>query len=125
MPFDSPELPELLVSIREHLQQLAPKLDGSDRYETLVSIYLLDIATRELDHLQLTAVADEALLRGLLSADSKVADGDLCRYLAAELRQGKHDQDLDTLLQPLLQHVRDKVAVSRPEMLERDEDSSR
>ena len=125
MPFDSPELPELLVAIREHLQQLAPKLDGSDRYETLVSIYLLEIATRELEHWQRTAGADEALLRGLLSADSNIADSDLCRSLAAELRQGKHDQALGALLQPLLQHVRDKVAVSRPEMLERDENSSR
>ncbi|MGB1883949.1 MAG: DUF6285 domain-containing protein [Gammaproteobacteria bacterium] len=120
MPLDQPELSELVVAVREHLDALVQKLDGQDRYETLVSVYLLDVISRELSAWQPQSGDDERRLRQLLKEGGGVDDAELTHRLSAELRGGLHDDRLGEMLEPLLEHVRAKVMVSRPDLLDID-----
>lgn len=121
MPHDWPDLPDLLTTVREFLQAVGPRLDVQDRYHALCCVYLLEIAARELGEWQHVDGADEARLRALVNNGDALLPAEAVRELCTDIRAGRHDDRLEDLLEVMLEHVRHKVAVSRPDHLKQDE----
>ena len=119
MPHDAPDLPGLLDAVKEFVTEITPRLTGRDRYHALCSVYLLEIAQRELSEWEHQATADDARIRALTgaadggAASAREARADLC----ALIRRGDFDSSLDQLHAELLAHVVDKVRVSKPDVL--------
>lgn len=126
MPHDQPPLNDILATVRDFLHELVPTLDGQGRYHALCSIYLLEIALRELAEWQRRENDDDRRLARLLRPPDRPADPEtLHAELAAAIRDGRFDADLDTLLEPMLAHARARGLVSRPDIVQQtDEESS-
>jgi acetoacetate decarboxylase len=117
MPHDPPELPELINTVLEFVDGIAPKLDAQDRYHALCAGYLLEIVLRELADWQAPETADDRRLRACANLPDLPVN-ELTRRLSAAIRAGKFDQRMDELLETLTEHVVAKVKVSRPSCLE-------
>lgn len=116
MPHDAPDLPEILCTVREFLDDLVTRLDGLDRYHALCSRQLLDVAGRELGEWRRTPGEDERRLAALVGGEpgDDAARERLCR----EIRAGRRDEELAALLEVLLEHVAAKARVARPDHLD-------
>ena len=117
MPHDAPNIEGLLITVRDYLRDLGPRLDSGDRYHALCCIYLLEIVERELTQWRREPTTDDERINRLAGTvpgtDSTVALSTLCEAI----RDGRFDGQLDTLLPDLLAHVEDKVRISRPDIL--------
>jgi Domain of unknown function (DUF6285) len=118
MTYDNPSLPEILRTVREFVDSVSPRLDGLDRYHALCTIYLLEIAERELNDWQPAPRADDLRLRNWLAMPESTQPAALVEELCMRIRAGTYDQDMDGLLALLTAHVRDKVAISKPSALD-------
>ncbi|MCP5198645.1 MAG: hypothetical protein H6977_01445 [Gammaproteobacteria bacterium] len=119
MAHDNPPLEEILRTVREFLVDLTPRLDGKDRYHGLVSAFLVEIVERELaGEWQHPATADDRRLRELaLALGVEPGDEHLHAVLSRALRAGRADARMDEVLGVLIDHVVDKVRVTRPDLL--------
>ena len=106
---DQPGVEEILVTVREFIDEITDRLDGIDRYHAMCSSYLLGVAQRELMHGGAADAADALALAGLPQEAGE---------LAARLRQGEFDAQWDALLPRMLEHVINKVRISKPEHLD-------
>jgi hypothetical protein len=88
-----PPLDELLLTVRDFLLEIRPRLDGAHRYHAQVAAYLLEIAQRELQ--------DRSDMEKLRTA----------------MRSGALDAREDELRAALLTDVIAAVAVTRPDHL--------
>ncbi|MEQ8234177.1 MAG: DUF6285 domain-containing protein [Gammaproteobacteria bacterium] len=117
MAHDGPVLPEMLATVREFIADITPRLDGLDRYHALCAQFLLDCAQRELTEWRHATSADDERLRALVDAPAARPMDDVVRELAAAIRTGRFDDDLESLLETLTAHVVDKVRVAKPAVL--------
>lgn len=105
---DAPELPEILRTAREFIDEITDRLSGQDRYHALCTSYLLAVAEREL--------ADGPAIDQAERAAFSEWAGDTAT-LAAQIRSGALDAQWDRLFPQLLTHVINKVRISKPEHL--------
>lgn len=108
MQRDAPDLPEILRSVREFIDDLTSRLAGQDRYHALCASYLLSIGERELA-LGPAFDAEEAVIFADLAQDAAT--------LSARLRSGALDERWDDLTARVLAHVVNNVRISRPDQL--------
>ena len=105
---DQPGVEEILVTVREFIEDITEKLEGIDRYHAMCASYLLSVAQREVTQGAAVDASDAAALAGLPQDAGE---------LASRLRQGEFDAQWDTLLPRMLEHVINKVRISKPEHL--------
>ena len=106
---DQPGVEEIVVTVREFLEEITERLQGIDRYHAMCASYLLAIAQRELAQGAAADDADSVALAGLPQEAGE---------LAARLRRGEFDDQWNELLPRMLAHVVNKVRISKPEHLE-------
>jgi hypothetical protein len=112
VPHDLPDPPALLEAVREFLSdEVEPELDGRVRYHLKVAINVLAIAEREL------RLADEHAARHLERLERLGFAGDA--ELADALRSGALDDRLEDVAAELRAMVADKLAVARPDHIDR------
>lgn len=118
MAHDQPDLPEILRTVREFIDDLVPRLGGLERYHALCALHLLDIALRELvAEWRHTETDDDRRLRALLGTDAALSSAEVRARLAHDIRDGRFDAELPALLAPLLAHVVAKVRIAKPDVL--------
>ncbi|HEY2160067.1 MAG TPA: DUF6285 domain-containing protein [Solirubrobacteraceae bacterium] len=111
-PHDLPDPPALLEAVREFLaDEVEPELDRRLRYHLKVAINVLAIVEREL------RLGDEHAVRhrerlARLGFDSDAA-------LADAIRSGVVDDRLEQVASELRELVADKLAVARPDHIDR------
>ncbi len=111
-PHDIPDPPTLLEAVREFLtEQVEPRLEGQPRWHAKVAANVLAIVERELRLGPGDAARHlERLGRLGFATDAELSDA---------LRAGKLDHRLDQLTGELREMVADKLAVARPDHIER------
>ncbi len=99
-----PDLPDILLIVREFLQKLAPSLPPGQKFEAQVASYLLEIAQREISE---------------ISAEGAVSDRDVVTtgLLCEEIRSGARDRVWDQTLQDALDDTIARVRIVRPSHL--------
>lgn len=114
---DTPDITELLATVHEFIDGITDKLDGQDKYFALCSMFLLEIVQRELKDWRPELTDDDEQLMtfttGIDNPNQALAN------LSKMIRGGELDDRMDELLPMLIQHVKAKVAVTKPEYLER------
>ena len=111
-PHDLPDPPSLLEAVREFLaEDVEPELEGRLRYHLKVAVNVLAIVERELrlgeEH---AARHRERLARIGFQTDTELADA---------IRAGRLDDRLDQVAAELEQMVADKLAVARPDHIDK------
>lgn len=111
-PHDIPDAPALLDAVREFLtEQIEPLLEGQPRWHAKVAANVLAVVERELrlgpEH---AARHRQRLERLGFANDAELADA---------IRAGKLDDRLEELTGELREMVSDKLAVARPDHIER------
>ncbi|HMM75285.1 MAG TPA: DUF6285 domain-containing protein [Gammaproteobacteria bacterium] len=115
MSQDLPTLPDLLHTVREFVDEIAPQLDGRDRYHALCASYLLGIVQRELALGPRIDAEERSMLAHFIGMDSDLEHG--YATLARAIRSGSLDERWDSLMTLLLRHVVNKVRVTKPDHL--------
>ena len=105
---DQPGMEEILVTVREFIDEITDRLEGIDRYHAMCASYLLSVAQREVTQGAVVDAGDAAALDGLPQDAGE---------FAARLRQGEFDAQWEALLPRMLEHVINKVRISKPEHL--------
>lgn len=114
MSQDPPSIDDLLVTVREFVDEIAPQLAGRDRYHALCASFLVEIVRRELG-----AGDDDREERVMLErylGPTEAGTAGLAK-LAQAIRGGGLDDSFDELLNDLTDHVVRQVRVTRPEVL--------
>ena len=127
---DRPTAPELLDALAAMLfSEVREWVPRERRFQVLVAANLCAVLARELRAGTDPSLADSRLFRELLGSgagdrpaeDPATASGDpeetareAARDLAAAIRKGKLDDNLDTVLTRLQDHVRRKLDIARP-----------
>ena len=106
---DQPGVDEILQTVREFIDDITDRLDGIDRYHAMCASYLLAVAQRERAQGEAADLADAVALAGLPTDPGE---------FARRLRQGEFDEQWAELLPRMLEHVVNKVRISKPEHLE-------
>ena len=114
---DTPDIAELLTTVHEFIDGISDKLDGQDKYFALCSMFLLEIVQRELKDWQPILTDDDERLMSFTTGIDK--PNEALAELSKMIRDGKLDHRMDELLPMLIQHVKSKVAVTKPEYLVR------
>lgn len=118
MPHDNPDVPGLIATAREFLDDLISRLDGQDRYHALCTVYLLEIAGRELDaEWTRRDTPDDQRLRALAGAASGTPPDRVLTALCRDIRAGLYDARMDELRESLTAHVVAKVQIAKPAVL--------
>lgn len=111
-PHDLPDPPTLLAAVREFIaEQVEPRLDGQPRWHAKVAANVLAVAERELRMGPEHAVRHRQRLDRLGFASDP--------ELAQAIRAGQLDSRLEELTGELREMVADKLAVARPDHIER------
>jgi len=93
----TPDMADLLRTVREFVVASTPKLPVEDRYQAQVAAYVLSICERE-----------------LAAGDPQIVDADaLCRAI----RSGDRDGDWDALIADLMDETVAAVAITKPDHL--------
>ena len=109
-----PDTSELLVTVREFLDSLAPQLDGETRYKAQVCAFLLAVSLRELAAGPGPEEADRTAWSGLLGG-AQGGTADLSRLLCAAIRAGDFDTDFDLTLDIVLARTSAAARLVRPD----------
>jgi len=112
---DPPSLDELLVTVREFVDEIAPQLAGRDRYHALCASFLLEVVRREVAHGDAGSSEERAMLGRYLGRNEGGASG--LAALAHAIRAGGLDDRYDELLEDLTRHVVGQVRITRPDVL--------
>jgi len=115
---DPPNVSELLLTVREYIEQLLPDLNRQDKYHGLCCTYLLDVVMRELEGLPNIDDQNNNRLKALLNNKDELSEAEIMSGLCASMRRGDQDGNLDQLLVLLTNHVSEKVRVSNPDHLD-------
>ncbi|MDG2301999.1 MAG: DUF6285 domain-containing protein [Gammaproteobacteria bacterium] len=115
---DPPNASELLLTVREYIEQLLPDLEKQNKYHGLCCTYLLDVVMRELEELPHMEDQSNNALKALLNNKDKLSETEFMSSLCASIRSGEQDGNLDRLLVLLTNHVSKKVRVSNPDYLD-------
>ncbi|MEQ9448985.1 MAG: DUF6285 domain-containing protein [Rhodospirillaceae bacterium] len=110
-----PDINDLLKTVQQYIKEMSGKLEGGDKYDALVASYLLSICERQL---RLGSEFDARQSQDLANfLKSKGDPKDLYQSLCRGIREGKHDENWDELLNLLLAQTANDVAVVRPDHL--------
>ncbi len=115
MSQDLPTLPDLLLTVREFIEEITPQLEGRDRYHAICATYLLDIVRRELDLGPALDADERSMIAHFIGMEADLEHG--YATLARAIRSGSLDDRWDQLLTLLTRHVVNKVRVTRPDVL--------
>lgn len=115
MSQDPPSLDELLETVREFVDEIAPQLAGRDRYHALCASFLLEVVRREVAHGDAGSSEERAMLGRYLGRNEGGASG--LAALAHAIRAGGLDDRYDELLEDLTRHVVGQVRITRPDVL--------
>ena len=115
MSQDPPSLDELLVTVREFVDEIAPQLAGRDRYHALCASFLLEVVRREVANADAEADEERAMLGRYLEHAEGGTGG--IAALAHAIRGGGLDERYDELLDDLTRHVASQVRITRPDVL--------
>jgi len=115
MAQDRPQADDLLRTVREFVESLAPDLPRGRQFDAKVALHLLGIVEREGQAAAGYDAAEADRLRRLLGRDGNLADlnTDLCR----RIRAGDFDDDWDAVLAHVSETVTDKVRIVDPRRL--------
>jgi hypothetical protein len=119
----SPELPDLLATVRDFIRDLTPRLDKSAAYQARIANYLLDMALRELEQGPALARQEVQELGPFLGAegDAQALTWKLCRAI----RSGELDERWNETLRLLLEQGIARVAILRPDFLAPEHQTAR
>ena len=116
MSRDRPDVVEIIKTVEEFVAQIFDQLDSQGRYEALCARYLLTIAERELTLGERMDKVELRRMETFLGATGSL--NELTEKLASSIRAGACDARWDEVSALVLDHVINKVAVSRPEHLD-------
>lgn len=109
-PHDRPTATELLEAVREWMERdLLSGIDGRLQFHTRVAMNIIDIVRREIE----LGPDQESRHRDMLAALGVSDDAEL----AASIRAGDYDGDLQGLLEHLRPIIEDKLRVANPKYL--------
>jgi len=108
-PFGRPTAAELVEAVREYLEGVMERNEGGARFEARVARNALGIAERELRHGPALVAAHSERLAALGFADDAA--------LAAALRSGSLDDELEVVAPALAASARDQLLVANPAYL--------
>jgi len=111
---DRPPVDDLLRTVRQFVESIAPLLSGEAAFHARVAVYLLQICERELAQTG-GASFEAARLAAVLGRERPLAEQ--CRVLCAGIRAGDFDDRWDEAFDLALRQVVDKVRIVRPEWL--------
>lgn len=92
-----PSTPDLVRVVSDFLEQIGPRLESGDRYQSLVCRHILGMVERELTGEPLTDI-DEAAL-------------------AAAIRAGARDGDWDATFAAVLDRTIERLKITKPDHL--------
>ncbi len=114
-----PAIEDLIRTIADLINAIAPRHSGEERYKLQVASYLLGICQRELtigsDHRDLDFAAWDRLLGG-----GNHRNEALTSKLCSEIRAGRFDVRFDELVETVLARTAADVRVVRPDHLNRE-----
>jgi hypothetical protein len=118
MPRSKPEATILLKAAVKFLEsELMPTLAGYHRFQTRVTLNVLNIVRRELELRQAQADAERARLMALLGHEGEVEE--LSRELAERIRAASFALDDLALRAHIRQSLADALAINNPKWLDR------
>ncbi|HXC55173.1 MAG TPA: DUF6285 domain-containing protein [Rhizomicrobium sp.] len=110
---DQPSMHELVVAVRDFLEQRAmPELKGHTAFHARVAANALGIVARELELGAASGDAERARLAALLGRDGALPQ--LNRELCAQIRSGRIGLETPGLAEHLTATTRDKVGIDQP-----------
>ena len=116
MAHDQPDITELVLTVREFIQEITGELEGQSRYHALCASFLLEVVERELVEWQPRETQDDTRLRAILAED--VPRAEILTTLCAKIRDGTYEAQEDELFSTLLKHVEAKIRVIKPKHFE-------
>ena len=118
MPQSIPSAPTLLAAAVKYLEQeLMPALTGYHRFQTRVTVNVLNIIRRELELREAQTASKRARLAAILGHDGEVES--LSNELSELIRTGGIDLDDPGLRVHLRQSLADALAINNPKWLGR------
>jgi hypothetical protein len=115
MSQDRPQADDLIRTVREYIERLAPDLPQAQRFNARVAVHLLGIVEREGNEAADYDAAETDRLRRLLGGDGDLAD--LNTELCHRIRAGDFDDDWDAMLAHVAETVTNKVRIVDPRRL--------
>ena len=115
MSQDRPSATNLLDTVSDFLETLLPDLDDEARFNTRVSLHLLGIVRRELEHAADFDGRERESAEALLGRSGELDD--LNRELARKIRDGSLDARDPALVGHVLRSIEDKVRIVNPKRL--------
>ncbi len=118
MPRSQPDATILLQAAVKYLEQeLMPTLAGYHRFQTRVTVNVLNIVRRELEMRQAQAAAERERLAVMLGHDGEVEE--LSRELAERIRSGAIALDDPTMRAHIRQSLADALKINNPKWMDR------
>ncbi len=118
MPRSRPDAAVLLQAAVKFLEEeLMPTLSGYFRFQTRVTVNVLNTVRRELELSDAHAASERARLVVLLGHDGEVES--LSRELAERIRTGAIAHDDPGLRAHILESLREALAINNPKWLQR------
>lgn len=116
MPFDRPTKNELVIAVREFMEdKLLPELTGHLNFNTRVAINVLKIIERELEQGETTAEETRTrLLQLLKNTGNTLSNRELNQALSKEISERKISYQDQALIDHLWQTTMKKMAVDNP-----------
>lgn len=115
MSHDRPDIPEILVTLKEFTRGVADKTQGSERYDALCAGFLVDVVKRELACVEAQDKSQAQRLTAITGQSGEIEQ--LYEAFCHSVRGGRLDQQWDQVFDFALQQVIDKVAVTKPDYL--------
>jgi Domain of unknown function (DUF6285) len=118
MPQSTPKAPILLEAAVKYLEtELMPTLAGYHRFQTRVTVNVLNTLRRELDLRDVQAEAERSRLAAMLGHDGEVET--LSVELAEKIRAGGISIDDPALRAHVRQSLADALAINNPKWMTR------
>ena len=118
MPRSKPDATILLQAAVKYLEsELMPTLAGYDRFQTRVTVNVLNIVRRELELREAQQAAERARLAAILGHDGEVEA--LSIELAERIRSGAIAIDDPALRAHVRQSLADALAINNPKWIDR------
>lgn len=115
MSQDSPDIPEILRTVREFAERVASRSAGAERYDALCAAFLIEVVQRELSLGQHQDELQATQLRHLTGEQGDLAD--LYRHFSKAVRGGDYDDNWQPAFDFALRQVIDKVLITNPNHL--------
>ncbi len=116
MSQDKPDIKEILINVKELLENIANKSKGSERYDALCGAFLISVVDRELDFGGRQDENQSVELKQLLGRDGSIKE--LYELFCHQVRSGEMDPQWTSAFDFAFRQVIDKVKVTNPNYLD-------